>query len=131
MIGIDTNVLVRYLAQDDPIQSAQATRLFEQRLTPSEPGFISLVTLIETVWVLARVYRLSDTEIALVVERMLQADAIVVQNEQQVFTAMVALRAGRASFPDALVGALGLWAGCSLTVTFDRRASRLPEFRLL
>lgn len=131
MIGIDTNVLVRYLAQDDPAQSPRATRLFEQELTPAEPGFVSLVALVETVWVLDRSYGLTSLEIAAVVERMLQADSLVLQNEQEVYTAMVALRSGNSSFADALIGALGAWSGCSFSVTFDRRATRLKEFRLL
>ena len=131
MIGLDTNVVVRYLAQDDPIQSAKATQIFERRLTEREPGFISLVTMVETVWVLATVYGLPAQEIAQAVERMLQADTLVVQNEQEVFTAVVALKSGRGSFADALVGALGAWAGCSSTLTFDRKAGRLLGFEIL
>jgi predicted nucleic-acid-binding protein len=130
MIGIDTSALIRYLAQDDPAQSPRATRLFEQRLTETEPGFISLVTLVETVWVLDRVYRLPAAEIAATVERLLQADTLMLQNEEEVFTAMIELRAGRAAFPAALIGALGAWAGCPVTITFDRKAARLPQFAL-
>jgi predicted nucleic-acid-binding protein len=129
MIGLDTNIVVRYLAQDDPLQSARATQIFEQRLTAAEPGFISLVTMAETVWVLDRAYGLSRAEIAAAVERMLQADTLVVQNEQEVFTAMIALRTGNASFSVALIGAISAWAGCRYTLTFDRKAARLREFR--
>lgn len=115
MIGLDTNVLVRYLAQDDAVQSRQATAIIERRLTEENPGFISLVTMVETVWVLARVYALSNHEIANAVERILQADTLLVQNEQEVFTAITALKAGTGSFSDALVEALGAWAGCTTT----------------
>jgi len=131
MIGLDTNVVVRYLAQDDPLQSAKATQIFERRLTEQEPGFISLVTVVETVWVLDTVYGLSAREIAQAVERMLQADTLLIQNEQEVFTAVVALKSGRGSFADALVGALGSWAGCGSTLTFDRKAGRLEGFEVL
>jgi predicted nucleic-acid-binding protein len=131
MIGLDTNVLVRYFAQDDPVQSPKATEIMEIRLTEDEPGFVSVVTMVETVWVLSRIYELSDQEIASAVERMLQADTLVIQNEQEVFTAAVALKAGRGSFADALIGALGTWAGCASTLTFDRKASRLGTFELL
>ena len=131
MIGIDTNVLVCYLAQDDPVQSTRATRIFERTLTASEPGFINLVTMAETVWVLDRSYGMSGQKIASVIERILQADTLVVQNEQEVFTAMAMLRSGEASFSDALIGALGTWAGCSSTLTFGRRAARLPAFTLV
>ncbi len=131
MIGLDTNVLVRYFAQDDPVQSPKATEIMELRLTEDEPGFVSVVTIVETVWVLSSIYELSDQEIASAVERMLQADTLVIQNEQEVFTAAVALKAGRGSFADALIGALGTWAGCASTLTFDRKASRLGTFELL
>lgn len=64
MIGLDRNVLVRYLAQDDAVQARLATQLIERQLTQARPGFISLVTMVETVWVLDRVYGLSNREIA-------------------------------------------------------------------
>ena len=131
MIGLDTNVLVRYLAQDDAIQSPQATQIIEHQLTEESPGFISLVTMVETVWVLDRVYRLSSHEIAAAVERILQADTLLVQNEQEAFTAMIALKTGAGSFSDALIGALGVWAGCTVTLTFDKKAKRLNQFQLL
>ena len=130
MIGLDTNVLVRYLAQDDPIQSPKATQIMERRLSEDNPGFISLVTMAETVWVLDRAYGLSGEEIASAIERILQADTLFVQNEQEVFTAMVALKAGEGSFADALIAALGKWAGCNATLTFDRKAARLNGFAL-
>lgn len=131
MTGLDTNVLVRYLAQDDPIQSPVATQIIEHQLTAESPGFISLATMVETVWVLERVYALSRHEIATAIEHVLQADTFVVQNEQEAFTAMMALKTEAGSFSDALIGALGAWAGCDVTLTFDKKASRLKHFRLL
>jgi predicted nucleic-acid-binding protein len=131
VIGLDTNIVVRYLAQDDPVQSAKATHIFERRLTEEEPGFVSLVTMVETVWVLDTVYGLSSQEIAQAVERILQADTLAVQNEQEVFTSMIALKSGQGSFADALVGALGKWAGCGSTLTFDKKAGRLEGFVLV
>ena len=131
MIGLDTNVLVRYLAQDDPVQSLKATELMEQRLTEQDPGFISTVAMTETAWVLSRSYRLSDLAVAAAIESVLQADVLVVENEQAVFTSMIALKDGRGSFAGALIAALGAAAGCSRTVTFDRKALRLADFELL
>ena len=64
MIGLDTTILVRYLAQDDPVQSAAATEIIERRLTEDNPGFISIVAMVETVWVLDRAYGLAAAEIA-------------------------------------------------------------------
>lgn len=130
MTGLDTNVLVRYLAQDDPVQSPKASEIFERRLTEKNPGFVSVVAMVETVWVLSRAYGLSSQEISAAVERMLQIDVLIVENEQGVFTAMVALRSGEGSFADALIGALGTRAGCARTLTLDHKASRLPGFAL-
>ncbi len=130
MIGLDTHILVRYLTQDDPIQSPLATDIMEFRLTQENPGFISIVAMVETVWVLDRAYGLADHEIAAALERMLQADTLVVENEQEVFTAMIALKEGSGSFADALIGALGARAGCARTLTFDRAALRLHGFEL-
>ena len=128
MIGLDSNILVRYLTQDDPIQSPKATEVIERRLTEENPGFVSIVAMVETVWVLDRAYELATNEIAVAVERMLQTSVLVVENEQQVFTAMIALKEGRGSFADALIVALGARVGCSRTLTFDQKALRLPGF---
>jgi len=130
MIGLDTNILVRYLAQDDPVQSPIATDIMEFRLTEDNPGFISVVAMVETVWVLDRAYGLTDREIAAALERMLQADTLVIENEQQVFTAAMALKEGSGSFADALIGALGDRAGCARTLTFDKACLKLRGFEL-
>ena len=129
MIGLDTNILVRYLAQDDPVQSPKAAEMIENRLTAQNPGFVSIVAMAETVWVLGRTYRLSAAAVAAVVEHLLQIDDLVIENEQEVFIAMVALKEGQSSFADALIGALGRKAGCSHTVTFDRGALWLADFQ--
>ena len=131
MIGLDTNILVRHLVQDDPVQSPKATALIEERLTEGNPGFISTVVMVETAWVLERSYALADHEIAGAIERILQIEVLVVENESDIFTAMMAVREGRGSFADALIGAINAQAGCSRTLTFDRKALRLPGFELL
>ena len=128
MIGLDTNVVVRYLTQDDPVQSRRATQIFENQLTTLEPGFLSVVTMVETVWVLDRAYGFIDQEIAAALERMIQTDVLLIENEQEVFTAMTALKQGRGTFADALIAALGAKAGCKHTLTFDQKALRLAGF---
>ena len=129
MIGLDTNILVRYVMQDDPVQSATATAWIEERLSPENQGFISVVAIAETVWVLDRTYGVADQDIAAAIERLLQADVLVIENEQQVFAATIVLKDNRGSFADALIAALGVKAGCSCTLTFDRGALRLPGFK--
>jgi predicted nucleic-acid-binding protein len=130
MIGLDTNILVRYLAQDDPVQSPKATEIVDRQLAEQGPGFVSVVALVETVWVLERPYGFSRLELADAIERILGTDVLLVENEQEVFAAMVALRDGNGSFADALIGALGARAGCTRTLTFDRKTLRLPGFAL-
>ncbi len=131
MIGLDTNILVRYLTQDDAVQSAKATDILERRLTPKNPGFVSVVVIVEMVWVLDRAYGLTAREIAAAVERLLQVEVLMIEDEQEVFTAMIALKQGRASFADALIVELGARAGCTRTLTFDQKAGRLPSFELV
>lgn len=130
MIGLDSNILIRYLVQDDPLQSPKAAEIIERRLSEENPGFVSIVAMVETVWVLDRAYGLATHEIAAAVERMLQADVLVVEREQEVFTAMIVLKQGKGSFADAVIAALCARAGCSCTLTFDRKALRLSGFEL-
>ncbi len=132
MVGLDTNVLLRYLVQDDPAQSLRATEIVERRLTRRDPGFVSLVSILEIVWVLGTLYKRSRLEIADHVEMVLAADTLEVQNEQEVYQAVVALRNGTGTFEDALIGSLGAWRGCSATLTFDQNAAkRLNGFQLI
>jgi len=124
MIGLDTNVLLRYLVQDNPLQSRRATEIIERRLTELDPGFVSLVSFLEVVWVLKSLYMRSRQEIANDIEMILAAGTLEIQNEQEVYHAVVALRNGTGTFEDALIGALGIWRGCSATLTFDEKAAR-------
>jgi predicted nucleic-acid-binding protein len=126
---IISDILVRYVMQDDPIQAATATAWIEERLSPENPGFISVVAIAETVWVLDRTYGVAAQDIAAAIEQLLQADILVIENEQQVFTAKVALKENQGSFADALIAALGAKAGCSSTLTFDSGALRLPGYK--
>lgn len=128
MIGLDTSIVVRYLAQDDARQSQIASEIFERTLSEQNPGFVSVVAMTELAWVLERGYGLDGRTIATAIERILATDVLVVENEAEVFTAMTALKDGRGSFADALIGALGRKAGCSRTLTFDRKALRLGDF---
>lgn len=119
MIGLDTNVLLRYLIQDHPAQSSRASHIIERRLTAQDPGFVSLVRILEIVWVLGSLYKRSRQQIADHIEMMLAADTLEVQNEHEVYQGVIALRNGTGTFEDALIGSLGVWYGCSETLTFD------------
>jgi predicted nucleic-acid-binding protein len=129
LIGLDTNVLVRYLAQDDPVQSRRATEIIEQQLTRSSPGFVSIATILELAWVLKSIYLKPKEEVVAAIRRLIETDNLVIQNEVEVYQAQDSVMAGIANFEDALIGALGRWAGCSSTLTFDRKALRHKAFK--
>ena len=129
MIGVDSNVLVRYIMQDEPAQSRLAAR-FVDRLTREEPGFVSAVALAETSWVLDAVYKATRTELARAMEVLLSADTLVVEHSASAYRAIEALRAG-ADFADAFIAAIDRHAGCVETVTFDKNAAKRAGMRLL
>ena len=131
MVGLDTNVILRYLLQDDPKQTPLANHIVDQVLSDQNPGLISLVTVLEIVWVLRSLLKQTPTEIATHLEHLLAADSLAVQNGQQVFEAAFALKRGIGEFENALMGALNSWAGCPHTLTFDKRALRMPYFQLV
>lgn len=122
MIGLDTNVLVRYLAQDDKAQSAVATKLIEQTLSASRPGFISVVSLVEVVWVLEERYGSTKEEIIDIVERLLRVKQLQVQDAEVVWQAVRLFRNGKADFADCLIERSGSKHGCDHTVSFDKAA---------
>lgn len=125
MTGLDTTVLVRYLAQDDPAQSARATRLIEEELGPGAQGYLSLLVVVETWWVLKRLYGATPAELRRTVEDLLGARQLVVERTD-LLTAAVALLAAhpRLDLADAVIAISAREAGCARTVTFDREAVR-------
>ncbi len=130
-IGIDSNILIRHLVQDDPVQSRKATELIEHTLTETNPGFVSTSSWPKLHGCWNGPTTLSDYEIAAALERILQTEVFVVESEAEVFTAMTALKEGRGSFADALIGAIGSQSRLLADLTFDRKALRLPHFQLL
>ena len=131
MIGLDTNVIVRYLVQDDAAQCAIVNRLFEQELTDDTPGYLSLIALIEVVWVLQAGYESEREDVAAIIEKLLRSRAIVVESAETVCQALREFRAGRAEFADCLIERAGKTAGCSEIVTFDKVAVRDAGMKLL
>jgi len=131
VIGLDTNVIVRYLAQDEPRQAAAATRLIEGSLTAEARGFVSIVTLAEVVWVMSSNYRAARKAVADIVEGLLTAPQLTIEQAEVVWRALRAFRDSKADFSDAVIVELGRDAGCSKTVTFDRQAAAHPGFEAL
>ncbi|MDQ6784468.1 MAG: type II toxin-antitoxin system VapC family toxin [Actinomycetota bacterium] len=129
MIGLDTNVVVRYLVQDEPDQSAAASTVIDA-LSEKAPGFLSLVTVVELHWVLRRAYKISTARCAALVEGLLNARELRVDQDSIVRAALTESRDG-IDFADAVIAELGRVSGCEHTVTFDRRAAQSDEMRLL
>lgn len=130
MIGLDTNVLVRYVAQDDPKQSPKATRLMES-LTADAPGFVSIVSVVELVWVLSGCYGSTKGEICEVLSTLLRTKELVVAQADTVWQALRSFRDSKAEFADCLIERTANEAGCSHTATFDRDAARSCGMKLL
>ena len=131
MIGLDTNVIVRYLAQDEARQSAAATRLFEKTLTTESPGFITLVTLCEVAWVLAGPYKADRERIRSVIEGLLGTRQIEVESAELVWKALRAWAGSPAGFSDALIGEVCVARGAATVMTFDKAAAKLEAFELI
>lgn len=104
MIGLDTNVLVRYIMQDAPVQSARSTTLIES-LDAAHPGFVSLVSIVELYWVLTSCYGLSDAQVTSALEALIRTKQFVVERADVVARALRVFQAGKADWPDCLMQA--------------------------
>jgi predicted nucleic-acid-binding protein len=130
MIGLDTNILVRYLIHDDPGQTVLAKRVMNS-LSSDSPGFITLVVLVELVWVLKISYDFSKTETEQVLESLLRSEELVVERAEIALQALRKFRAGNADFADSLIERCGHAAQCTHTLTFDLKAAAGSGMRLL
>ena len=130
MIGLDTNVLVRYVMQDDPRQSPRATRLMDS-LTPQAPGFVSLVVMVELVWVLKSNYGLERSQVATVLGTLLRGKEVVIDRAEIVAQALQRFASTGADLADALIERLAAAAGCEATFTFDAGAVKSAGMQLV
>jgi predicted nucleic-acid-binding protein len=128
LIGIDTNVLVRYILDDDPIWSAPAQRFIDDECTTERPGYVNLVVLAELVWVLSQMHGWGKEEICTVIGELLLADNLVLENPVLVAAAMSDFKQGSANFADYVIAAINKSAGAAPTVTIDKDASKYSGF---
>lgn len=131
MIGLDTNVLVRYIVRDDPAQTALADHCIEHTCNREQPGYVSHLVLAELFWVLDRGYGYPRRMLEDVLGTLLSSEEIRIQNAPLVRAAFGAFSVSAADFADCLIGILHQQAECETTVTFDRKAARLSTHRLL
>lgn len=131
MIGVDTNVLVRLVVDDDIKQFEVAKRFFGER-SPADPAVVSLVVVAEAVWVLRNPYAFDAERVTDFVAAMLDSDDFLVENRSAVESAVNLARASRADIADCLIAAVATNIGATSTVTFDRVAARrIPGMELL
>lgn len=121
MIGLDTNVLVRYLTQDDPDQAERTNRLIESRCTKQEPGRISLIVLCELVWVLRGAYGYQKSLVVKTLEQILASREFEVENVHIATSALSAYKKGPADFADYAIVFANRASACELTYSFDRK----------
>ena len=130
MIGLDTNVLVRYIMQDDVRQSSLATKLIEG-LSVDAPGFITLVSVIELTWVLESAFELNRSQIVEVFQRIMSVDVFKVDRVGIVASALRIYANSKADFADCLIERFSAHAGCAQTMTFDRHAAKIGGMVLI
>jgi predicted nucleic-acid-binding protein len=120
-ITADTNILVRAVAEDDPVQSPKAQKL----LAEADLVAIPITTFVECCWVLGRVYRFPASDVAEMIRKLVDGDNVAVD--------MGAVRAGLAQleaggdFADAVIAHSGRDLGGETFVSFDKKAVDLLE----
>ena len=131
MIGLDTNVVVRLLVRDDHAQLQRAEQALERHCSENNPALVNRVVLVEVVWVLARAYKYSRSEIVGALEALLQVREVSVESPAEVWEALHLYSGGSADFSDYFLSVLNRKNGCQTTLTFDAQAARSALFHLL
>jgi predicted nucleic-acid-binding protein len=129
-IGLDTNVLVRYILQDDPKQANKATKLIES-LTSENPGFITVVSIVKLYWILTSCFGLTSHQIKQALDILLRSKQIIVERAVQVLCTLLVFADGKADFADCLIERTAASAGCEQTLTFDVNAARHAGMTLI
>jgi predicted nucleic-acid-binding protein len=127
-LGLDTNVLIRYLVRDDQSQYEKARRLIKREALQGKPVLISLIVLLETEWVLRSRYELSKAEIITTFSALLEASDLSFEDEPSIEQALYSWKDSPADFADCLIEARNRRLGCHATATFDATALKLPGF---
>ena len=128
MIGVDTNILVRFVLYDDPVWSPAAARFINETLSSENVGFVNVVTLAEFAWTLKKETNFDRASLAHIIESFLQSDKIMIGNAEIVERALVRFRSGNAGFADYLIAELNIASGAEPTMTIDKRAARNETF---
>jgi predicted nucleic-acid-binding protein len=130
MIGLDTNVLLRFFAQNDARQSPMADAIMAS-LTKEEPGWVGLVAVVELCWVMESRMRAEKTAVCNTLDRLLMFETVIVEQSDAVAAAVRQFRTTQADFADCLIAASARAAGCLKTMTFDEIAARDAGMELI
>lgn len=128
MIALDTNVLVRFLVEDDARQSAAAAALVERTVRAEDSLYVPGIVLCETVWVLSVSYRVPRLDIVKTLAELLRAKHLTFDYPDRLARAVDAFAAGRADLADYLIREDAIAAGCTSVATFDRHLLREEGF---
>jgi len=131
MIGIDTDVLLRLLVRDHDAQVREAERFVAKHCSQADPGFVSRIVIAEIAWALKRFYEYGRPEIAAAIRALLDVTELKVESADEIHTAVADFEVSTAGFADCLLARTNSSTGCEYTVTFDRKAAKLPGFKLL
>lgn len=131
MIGLDTNVIVRYLVQDDVDQGRAAAKAIGSQCTVEDPGFVSLLVLAEIVWVLDRAYGYPRDQVWAALGALLDTAELRVEQPDLARRALATYREKAIDYADCLIGLSNVVHGCEVTLTFDKRAAKSGWHRLI
>jgi len=131
VIGLDSNVLIRYIVQDDPDQSEAASHFIGSSIRDGEVLFLNRVVLCEVVWVLDIYYGYGREVIGDTLERILNTEGFRIENSKEAWLALSDYRLGKGGFSDAFLARTNAMLGCDFTLTFDKKAARSELFELL
>lgn len=131
MRAIDTNVLVRYITQDDAVQSPIASTLVREIQARNEAVFVTQIVLCETIWVLRSYYRISKSDIATFLGHLLDDDGFEIDGRMEVVDAFSDFQKGKGDFSDYLIGRLAATRKCGPVFTFDRNLAGSKSFKVM
>ena len=129
MIGLDSNVLARYIVRDDAAQAAQASRFLQTNCSPGTPGYINCIVLSELAWLLRRGYKYKKADVVKVLRQLLSTRQFLAEDEARAWLALQDYEQGSADYADYLIAQRNQHQGCTQTVTFDRKAAKHPLFQ--
>lgn len=130
MIGVDTNILVRYFTQDEPVQAQVVEKIIENYANSPNSLFINNIVMCELVWVLEKGYKYSKEQVGVVINQMLSTEEFTFEKQELLWLALNEYVQNKLDYSDALIGLINKSSGCHETLTFDQGAARAANFKL-